>query len=62
MDEGFERQAEWLDGAREMTPTLDELTPMPERERRRWREAFERYQDELQQLMDALDDALMNDR
>jgi hypothetical protein len=32
------------------------------RERRRWREAFERYQDELQQLMDALDDALMNDR
>lgn len=59
MDDGSERQAEWLDGAREMTPTLDELSPMPGRERRRWREAFERYQDDLQQLIDALDDVLL---
>ena len=61
MDEGFDRQAEWLEGAREMTPTLDELVPMPRRDRQRWREAFERYQDELQRLTDALDDALMDD-
>jgi hypothetical protein len=61
MDDGSERQAEWLDGAREMTPTLDELAALPERERRRWREAFERYQDDLQQLIDALDDALLNE-
>ena len=61
MDDQFNRQREWLAGAREMTPTIDELLPMPEGERQRWYEAFERYQDGLQRLMDALDDALADE-
>ena len=61
MDDRVDRQAEWLVGAREMPPTIDALLPMPERERQRWREAFERYQDELLRLMDALDDASMDE-
>ncbi len=58
MDEGFDRQAEWVLGAREMTPTRDELLPMPTSERRRWLEAFAIYQDELQALMDTIADTL----
>lgn len=61
MDDGFDRQAEWLAGAREMTPTLEELLPMPVSVRQRWREAIERYQDDLQRLSDALEDALMDE-
>jgi hypothetical protein len=61
MDLGFDRQAEWLTGAREMTPTPEELFPMPERERQRWLEAFGRYQDELQSLMDAIEDSMLDE-
>ena len=61
MDDGFDRQAEWLAGAREMTPTADELPPLPDSERQRWTEAFGIYQDELQSLMDVLDDASMDE-
>jgi hypothetical protein len=58
MDDAFERQSEWLADAREMTPTPEELLPMPDSERQRWLEAFDTYQDELQSLMDILVDSL----
>jgi hypothetical protein len=61
MDDGFDRQAEWLAGAREMTPTRDELLPMTDAERQRWLEAFAGYQDELQSLMDAIEDSLLDE-
>lgn len=61
MDDGFDRQAEWLAGAREMTPTPDELLPLPESERQRWLEAFGVYQDELQSLMDRVSDSLYDE-
>jgi hypothetical protein len=61
MDDGFDRQAEWLAGAREMTPTPDELLPMPVSERQRWLEALGRYQDELQSLMDTIEDSMFDE-
>ena len=61
MDDGFDRQAEWLAGAREMTPTADELLPMPDAARQRWLEAFARYQDELQSLMDTIEDSMFDE-
>ena len=61
MDDGFDRQAEWLSGAREMTPTSDELLPMPEGERQRWLEALGVYQDELQTLMDTIEDSMLEE-
>ncbi len=58
---GFDRQAEWLAGAREMTPPRDELLPMTDAERQRWLEALAGYQDELQSLMDAIEDSLLDE-
>ena len=61
MDDGYDRQAQWLAGAREMTPSPDELLPNSDADRQRWLEAFGRYQDELQSLMDALEDSLLDE-
>ena len=61
MDDRYGRQAEWLAGAREMTPTTDELISLPESERQRWLEAFGRYQDELQSLVDSIEDSLLDE-
>lgn len=61
MGDGFDRQVEWLAGAREMTPTPDELLPLPDGDRQRWLEAFGVYQDELRSLMDAISDSLYHE-